>query len=296
MISTSEFAGLRSFVAVARLLSFSRAAEVLGMSASAVSQAVRVLEDGVGEVLLHRTTRSVSLTEAGRTLFTCVEPLLGQMAAGLDEVRGGAPEVRGVVRIHAFRTAAKVHLAPILSRLAAEYPFVTVDVTLDDAVIDPAASGFDASIRLGEVIERDMVAVRIGGMLRQRVVASPGYVEQHGTPETPAGLLAHQCILWRWPGHASTYEWEFADNGRWFTVRPKGTLIVNEREFAVEAALHGAGLAMASEPLVQEHIASGRLVAMLEPVVRGISRFLSLLPATPDRVALFAGAHRHADA
>ena len=265
MVSTSEFAGLRAFVAVGRTLNFSRAAEALGMSASAVSQAVRTLEDGLGEVLLHRTTRRVSLTEVGRALFTRVEPLFGHMAAGLDEVRSGAPEVRGTVRIHAFRTAAKVHLAPIMSRLATDYPFVTVDLTLDDAVIDPAASGFDASIRLGEVIERDMVAVRIGGMLRQRVVAAPGYVEQHGMPETPAGLLAHRCILWRWPGHASTYDWEFAENGRWFTVRPKGVLIVSEREFAVEAALHGAGLTMASEPLVQEHLASGRLVAMLEP-------------------------------
>ncbi len=265
MVSNSEFAGLRAFVAVGRQSSFSRAAETLGMSASAISQAVRSLEDTLGEALLHRTTRSVSLTEAGRTLFARVEPLFKEMTAGLDEVRNSAQDVRGVVRIHAFRTAAKVHLAPVLSRMATDYPFVTVDVTLDDAVIDPAASGFDASIRLGEVIERDMIAVRIGGMLRQRVVAARGYIEEHGTPETPADLLAHRCILWRWPGHVSTYDWEFAENGRWFTVRPKGPLIVNEREFAVEVALHGAGITMASEPLVSEHLAGGRLVSMLEP-------------------------------
>lgn len=265
MMSTADFAGIRAFVAVGHALSFARAAEALGVSTSALSQAVRSLEDRLGEVLFHRTTRSVSLTDVGKRLFERMDPLFREMTEGLETVRVTGLEVRGTVRLHSFRTAAKVHLAPMLRRFAEDFPSVTVEIVLDDAVIDPAAAGYDASIRLGEVVERDMVAVRIGGPLTQRVVAAPAYICEHGRPETPADLLAHRCIQWRWPGHTSTYDWEFAENGRWFTARTNGMLIVNEREFAVEAALHGAGITMASEPLVREHLVSGRLVAMLEP-------------------------------
>ena len=297
-VSSADFAGVRAFVAVGRSLSFGRAAETIGVSTSAMSQAVRGLEERLGETLFHRTTRSVSLTDAGRRLFERMEPLVRDMAEGLEAIRSTGQEVRGTVHLHAFRTAAKVHLAPILHRFAEDFPHVTVDIVLDDAVIDPAASGFDASIRLGEVVEQDMVSVRIGGPLTQRVVATPAYLREHGVPETPADLLVHRCILWRWPGRASIYDWEFAENGRWFTIRPKGTLVVNEREFAVEAALHGAGVTMASEPLVREHLMNGRLVAMLEPwcaeypgfhlcypqrrtVSRSLRAFIDALAATP---------------
>ena len=241
-VSSADFAGVRAFVAVGRTLSFARAAETLGVSTSALSQTVRGLEDKLGETLFHRTTRSVSLTGAGKRLFDTMDPLVRDMAEGLEAVRSTGREVRGTVRLHAFRTAAIVHLAPMLRRFADLYPHVMVDLVIDDAVIDPTASGFDAFIRLGEVIEQDLVSVRIGGPLMQRVVAAPAYLDEQGVPETPADLQAHRCILWRWPGQAATYDWEFAEKGRWFTVRPKGALVVNDRAFAVEAALHGAGI------------------------------------------------------
>jgi DNA-binding transcriptional LysR family regulator len=263
-ISLTDFAAIRAFVAVARELSFARAAEALGVSPSALSQAVQGLEDRLGETLLNRTTRSMSLTKAGEALFQRMEPLIASMTDGLEEARNAGREIQGTVRVHAFRIAAKLYLAPILARFRQTYPRVGMDITLDDAVIDPVAAGYDAAIRLGEVIEQDMVAIRLGGDMRQFVVAAPTYLRKHGTPATPAELMNHSCVLWRWPGQQSTYDWEFAEGEHWFRVRPRGPIIVNDREFAIQAAVNGVGITIASEPHVGEHIAKDRLVSLLE--------------------------------
>ena len=264
MIPTSDFGALRAFVAVAEALSFSRAADALGVSPSALSQTLRGLEDRVGVRLLNRTTRSVSLTEAGRALLERARPALDELGAAVEELRttGGRPS--GVVRVHAFRIAAELFLQPMLARFARDHPGIVLDITLDDTVVDLVAGGFDAAIRLGEVIERDMVAIRLGPELRQLAVASPDYIARYGAPATPHDLLAHRCIRWRWPGHQAPYAWEFCEDGRWFSIAVDGPLIVSSREFALAAAVDGVGVAFAVEEAVAHHIDAGRLTPLLQ--------------------------------
>ena len=264
MISTSEFGALRAFVAVAETLNFTRAADMLGVSSSALSQAVRGLEDRVGARLLNRTTRSVSLTEAGRALLDRVRPAVTELGAAFDQLRAADGRPTGTVRIHAFRIAAEVFLAPMLARFARDYPQIILDITVDDAVADIVAGGFDAAIRLGEVIERDMVALRLGPELRQFAVASPAYLAAHGRPATPHDLLEHRCIRWRWPGHDLPYAWEFCEEGSWFKIAVNGPLIASSRDFGVNAAVAGIGIAFAVEEAVARQVAEGRLVPLLE--------------------------------
>lgn len=264
MIPTSDYGGLRAFVAVAEALSFGRAADILGISSSALSQTIRGLEDRVGTRLLNRTTRSVSLTEAGRALLNRVRPAVDELGAAVDQLRAADGRPAGTVRIHSFRSAAELFLTPMLARFAREYPEIILDITLDDTVIDLVSGGFDAAIRLGEVIERDMVALRLGPELRQIAVASPAYLAEHGMPATPQDLLSHTCIRWRWPGHSAPYAWEFCEEGRWFTVAVSGPLIASNREFGINAAVNGMGIAFAVEQTVAAFIADGRLMPLLE--------------------------------
>ena len=264
MIPTSDFGALRAFVAIAEELSFSRAAEALGVSSSALSQMLRGLEGRVGTRLLNRTTRSVSLTEAGRALFDRVHPAVVELGTAMDQARAADGRPAGTVKIHVFRIAAELFLAPMLAQLAVDYPQIVLDVTIDDTAVDIVAGGFDAAIRLGEIVERDMMAVRLGSELRQVVVASPAYLAQHGTPNTPHDLLGHRCIRWRWPGHDLPYAWEFCDAGRWFKVAVGGPLIASSREFGVNAAVQGVGIAFAVEEAVARFIEDGRLTPILE--------------------------------
>ena len=264
LIPTSEIGALRAFVAVARALSFSRAADTLGVSPSALSQTLRGLEDRVGVRLLNRSTRSVSLTEAGRTLLDRVRPAVEELGAALDQLRATNGRPAGTVRVHAFRIAAELFLTPMLARFSRDYPEIVLDVTIDDTVVDIVATGFDAAIRLGEVIERDMVALRLGPELRQVAVASPGYLAKNGTPATPRDLLSHRCIRWRWPGHDAPYAWEFCESGRWFSVAVDGPLIASSRDFGIVAAVNGVGIAFAVEEAVAHHVAAGRLTPMLK--------------------------------
>jgi len=186
LLSGSDYNQLRAFVAVGELLSFSRAAEVLGVSPSALSQMVRGFEERVGVRLLNRTTRSVALTEAGENLIRRVRPAVSELGDALGQVRRYRERPAGVVRIQAFRSAMEAHIEPILPAFARSYPDVVLDITVDDEVVDIVAGGFDAAVRIGEVIERDMIAVRLGPDLRQIAVASPGYLALHGPPSTRA--------------------------------------------------------------------------------------------------------------
>ncbi|KRA67100.1 LysR family transcriptional regulator [Caulobacter sp. Root656] len=262
--SAGDFNQLRAFVAVAGSLSFSRAAESLGVSSSALSQMVRALEEQVGVSLFNRTTRSVFLTDAGAQLFDRVRPNVEALAQALGETRERRAEPAGVVRLHCFRAAAGLHLTPILRAFSDAFPHVILDVTLDDAVVDVVANGYDVAIRLGEVIDKDLVAVKLGPDLRQTAVASPDYLARHGTPAHPRDLLAHRCIGWRWPGHKSPYKWEFMENGKWFEVAVDGPLISNLKDFGVQAALEGVGVAFASQQLIAPHVLQGTLVPLLE--------------------------------
>ena len=264
LLSGSDYNQLRAFVAVGEHLSFSRAAAALGVSASALSQLVRGFEERVGVRLLNRTTRSVALTEAGETLFQRVRPAVSELGAAIGQVRRSRERPSGTVRVHAFRSAAETYLDPILPGFAESYPDVVLDITLDDEVIDVVAGGFDAALRIGEVIERDMIAVRLGPDLKQIAVASPGYLAQHGRPAHPRELVNHRCIRWRWTGHATPYAWEFFEKGSWFSVTVDGPLIVSDKEMALRATLQGIGIGFPVEQTVTEHIAAGRLVPLLE--------------------------------
>lgn len=265
LLPGSDYNQLRAFVAVAELLSFSRAAEMLGVSPSALSQMVRGLEERVGVRLLNRTTRSVALTDAGENLIRRVRPAVAELGEAMGQMRRQARSPAGTVRVHASRMAAERYLTPVLGRFAIDFPDVVLDITLDDAVVDMVAGGYDAAIRIGETIERDMVAVRLGPELRQVAVASPGYLASHGTPKHPRDLVDHSCIRWRWPGRQHPYAWEFFEDGAWFEVAVDGPLIVNDKDVALAAALQGTGIAFAVEHSARRHLASGALVALLEP-------------------------------
>jgi DNA-binding transcriptional LysR family regulator len=260
----SEFAQLRIFVTVAELLSFSRAAERLGVTPSSLSQTIRTLEERLGIRLLNRTTRSVALTPAGEALLLRLRPAMDEIGAALDSAARLRDKPAGTVRVHAACAAANAFITPMLGAFSRSYPEVTVDVTVDDAVVDIVAGGWDVAIRPGEVVERDMIAVEIGGALCQHPVATPGYVAQYGRPETPEDLLNHICLLWRWSGHSLPYAWEFHRGGGWFELVVKGTIITNDRGMVLSACLDGAGIAFATNREIDHLIADGRLVKMLD--------------------------------
>jgi DNA-binding transcriptional LysR family regulator len=264
LLSTTDFGQLRAFVAVAEALNFTRAAEKLGVSSSALSQLVRALEERVGVRLLHRNTRSVSLTEAGDRLFQRVKPAVVELGAAIGQTSHLREQPVGLVRIHCFRTAADLYVRPILRSFHETYPDVVLDITVDDEVVDVVEGRFDAAIRIGEVIEKDMVAVRLGPDLRQVAVASPDYLARRGSPQHPRDLLSHQCIGWRWPGHERPYKWEFLENGQWFEVAVEGPIIANSKEFCLQAALDGVGIAFPTDQLSAPHVVAGRLVPLLE--------------------------------
>lgn len=265
ILSGSDYNQLRAFVVVGEMLSFSRAAEALGVTPSALSQMVRGFEERVGVRLLNRTTRSVALTEAGENLFRRVRPSVSELGAAIGQLRHYRERPSGTVRILSFRSAAQGFIAPMLPAFAREYPDVVLDITIDDEVVDIVAGGFDAALRIGEVIERDMIAVRLGPDLRQIAVAAPSYLAAHGRPEHPRDLVDHRCIRWRWRGHANPYAWEFFEDGRWFQVAVNGPLIMDDKELARSAALAGIGIGFAVEGTVAGDIAAGRLVPLLEP-------------------------------
>lgn len=263
-LTGSDFAQLRAFLAVAGSLSFSRAADALGVSPSALSQMVRAFEQSVGVRLLNRTTRSVALTEAGETLYRRLVPAVTDLGLALQDIGHYRERPAGLVRVHSFRAAATLFLDPILAGFADAYPDVTLDITLDDSVAELVAGRYDAALRIGEVIERDMIAVRLGPDIRQIAVAAPSYVERFGRPATPRELVEHRCIRWRWPGHSGTYLWEFWEKDAWFEVAVDGPLIVNDKEMALRAALDGVGIAFLSDWRIAQEVSQGLLVPMLE--------------------------------
>lgn len=279
LLSSSDFGQLRAFIAVAEALNFSRAAEKLGVSSSALSQLVRLLEERVGVRLLHRTTRNVSLTEGGQQLFQRVKPAVEELGAALGQTSHLREQPIGLLRIHCFRTAADLYVRPILKSFHEAWPDVVLDIAVDDEVVDLVAGRFDVAIRIGEVIEKDMVAVRLGPDLRQVAVAAPEYLARRGTPQHPRDLLSHACIGWRWPGHEHPYKWEFQEDGQWFEVAVQGPIIANSKEFCLQAALDGLGIAFPTETLSAPHVEAGRLVRLLEAWSAPFPGFFLCFPA-----------------
>ncbi len=252
------------FVAVAEARGFRAAGERLGVSASAVSQTIRKLEERLGVVLVQRTTRSVHLTQAGERLFASVRPALEEVRAAVAAVGelGDAP--RGTVRVHAADAAESFLHGPLVAEFLAAYPHVDLDITVSNAPIDIVAEGYDAGIQLGEVIDRDMIAVPVSGDLRLIVVGSPDYLARRGTPEHPRDLSAHEIINWHPTPEAPPYRWEFTEDGRDFAVAVRARVLTTDPPLLINLARAGAGLAMMYESQVREDVALGDLVAVLE--------------------------------
>jgi DNA-binding transcriptional LysR family regulator len=259
-----ELSDLMAFLAVAEERSFTRAAAKLGTSQSALSHTLRRLETRLGVRLLTRTTRSVAPTDAGERLIETLRPAF----EGIDEQLAALSELRerpaGTIRITTSKRAVETTLWPALSRLLPHYPDIKVELAIDNTLTDIVAERFDAGVRLGEAVAKDMIAVRIGPDLRMAVVGSPSYLAGRPPPETPHDLTRHACINLRLPTRGGLYAWEFEKSGRELRVRVDGQLVFNDAEMVLKAARDGFGLACVLEDYVEADVAAGRLVRVLE--------------------------------
>lgn len=263
-MARNDLGDLAAFAAVAEDRSFTRAAARLGTSQSALSHAMRRLEAGLGVKLLSRTTRSVGLTEAGEQLLGAVRPALGEIRARIEALSRFRDRPAGTVRITCSRHAAQTLLWPAIDAIMGEYPEISVELSLDSALTNIVADRFDAGVRLGEQVERDMIAVRIGPDQRMLVVGAPRYLAARGRPETPRDLTRHDCINLRLATRGDLYAWEFEKDGQTLNVRVDGRLVVNDSETARKAALAGHGLAYMMSDSIAGPLADGRLVAVLD--------------------------------
>ena len=259
-----EFAELKAFAAVVERNSFVRAAEHLGLSPSALSQTIRQLEGRIGTRLLNRTTRSVAPTASGEMLYSRIAPLFREMEAAVAETSEAAGQTTGTLRINTLGIAARTIIAPRLSRFHQAYPDVVLDIVVDDALADIVVGRFDAGIRVGGRLEKDMIAVRLTPDLNMVAVASPGYLAERGIPKTPADLHGHACINWRLQVDGRQYRWEFEKKGQKLEVAVDGPVVTNHAGIGIAAALNGLGIAYHFErDGVAEHLAQGRLVQVL---------------------------------
>jgi DNA-binding transcriptional LysR family regulator len=259
-----HLADLSSFAVVAEELSFTRAAAKLGMTQSSLSHAIRRLEGRLGLRLLSRTTRSVAPTEAGERLLRTLRPALEHIDTEIESLTALRDKPAGSIRITAAEHAAETVLSPALERMLPEYPDIQVEVVVDDGFTDVVAQRFDAGIRLGEQVAKDMVAVRIGPDLRMAAVASPGYFASRRAPRVPQELHEHRCINLRLPTAGGLYAWEFEKGGREVNVRVEGQLTFNTLGMRLRAARAGLGIAYVPEDVVRGDIDAGRLVRVLD--------------------------------
>jgi DNA-binding transcriptional LysR family regulator len=254
---------LIAFVAVARERSFTRAAARLGVSASALSHTMRGLEEQLGLRLLNRTTRSVTTTEAGERLLASLGPRFDEIDAALAALSALRDEPAGEIRITADEVALQTLLWPKLRVLLPQYPDIKVELVTDYGLTDIVAERFDAGVRVGGIIAKDMIAVRIGPDMRMAAVAAPAYLARHPAPRVPQELTAHSCINLRLPTHGGLYTWEFAKDGHDLRVRVEGQLVFNGITPMLDAALDGFGVAYLAEVQVQPFLDNGRLVRVL---------------------------------
>jgi DNA-binding transcriptional LysR family regulator len=254
---------LLAFLAVAKERSFTRAAARLGVSQSALSHTVRGFEQRLGLRLLTRTTRSVAPTEAGERLLRTAAPRLDEIEAELTALSELRDRPAGTVRITAHDHAIQAVLWPALAKLLPDYPDIKVEIVIDYGLTDIVAERFDAGVRTGELVAKDMVAVRIGPDMRSAVVGAPSYFIARTRPKTPQDLTTHTCINLRLPTHGGLYAWEFEKGGHEMRVRVEGQLVFNGTAPMLDAALSGFGLAYVPEETVRAHIADGRLIRVL---------------------------------
>jgi len=259
-----DLVDLNAFMAVAAERSFTRAAAKLGTSQSALSHTVRRLETRLGVRLLTRTTRSVAPTAAGERLLATLTPALGMIDAEIASLSDLRDKPRGMIRITTSEHAAETVLLPVLAPFLAEYPDIQVELSIDSGLTDIVTDQFDAGVRLGEALAKDMVAARIGPDLRMAVVGSPSYFERHPIPKTPQDLAQHNCINLRLRSAGGMYAWELEQGDREVRVRVDGQMSCNNTAIIVRAALRGVGLGFVMESSIAEHVRRGKLTRVLE--------------------------------
>jgi DNA-binding transcriptional LysR family regulator len=279
---------LLAFLAVARERSFTRAAAKLGVSQSALSHTLRGLEERLGLRLLTRTTRSVAPTDAGERLMRTIGPRFDEIDAELAALSELRDKPAGNIRITAGEHAATTVLWPALEKLLPRYPDINVEVIVDYGLTDIVAERYDAGVRLGEQVARDMIAVRIGPDFRMVVVGAPSYFAAHPAPKTPQDLTAHHCINLRLPTYGGIYAWEFEKRGRELKVRVEGQLVFNNIGLRLQAALAGCGLAFLPEDLVRPYLADGRLVQVLADWCSPFSGYHLYYPSRRQPTPAFA--------
>jgi DNA-binding transcriptional LysR family regulator len=291
-----EFSDLTAFLMVAEERSFTRAAALIGISQSALSHTVRRLEERLGVRLLMRTTRSVAPTDAGERLLETLKPALEDIEARLSSLSALREKPAGTVRITTSQHAAETVLWPVIDRLLPDYPEIKVELTIDQALTNIVADRYDAGVRLGEQVEKDMIAVRIGPDARMAVVGSPKYLKANGIPKTPRELTAHTCINLRLPTAGGLYAWEFERNGREVHARVDGQLVFNATPMVLKAACAGHGLGCVLEAQARDYVADGRLLRVLEewcPPFPGYHLYYPSRRQLPPAFALLVAALRY---
>jgi DNA-binding transcriptional LysR family regulator len=286
-MATDDLSALSMFLTVAEERSFTKAAKRLGITPSAVSHAMRDLEEEIGVRLLSRTTRSVAPTVPGEHLLRRVQPAFTEIREAVGQVSRSRNKPAGRVRLLAPRLAVKTVLAPTIGRFVRDYPDITLEVTTDDSRMDIVAGGFDAGIHFGEYIEKDMIAVRVSPDQRPAIVGSPSYFESHAKPRSPRDLIRHRCINFR-HGSAGVYRWEFEKGRKSLSVAVNGPLIVDDLELVISAAVDGIGLAYMSEEHGSEQLASGALVKVLEDWCQPYPGFFLYYPSRRNQPAALA--------
>ncbi|MEF9963589.1 MAG: LysR family transcriptional regulator [Comamonas sp.] len=262
-MASSKVNDLQAFVAVARAQSFTKAAAQLRVTPSALSHAMRGLEERLGVRLLARTTRNVAPTEAGERLMRAIAPLFDQIGAEVEALSSAQDRPRGTLRLSCTDDQIALILRPMLAPFLRDYPDITLEFYVDYGFTNVIEQRFDAGIRMGESISKDMIAVRIGPDWRLAVVGSPTYFAQHAPPPTPHALTQHACINIRHRSNGPIYAWEFEKDGQAFTVKAEGQLVFNSIMHVLNAAVDGIGLAYVPEPLLAPYLADGRLQEVL---------------------------------
>lgn len=283
MARRSEFAGLPEFMAVAEKASFRAAAAALRVTPAAVSQAVKALEERVGAPLFLRTTRSVGLTEAGARFLAQLRPAAAEISQAMAEL--GASRIRpsGTLRLSVPRIALEIAIWPLLPEFRRRFPDINIEVDVEDASIDVSSAGFDAGVRIGEFIEKDMIAVKLTPEFRWVVVGAPSYFQERGWPRTPHDLAQHECIRYRFPSGRNIYRWEFAHRGRRSSLDPPGAVVVNDHLSMIALAKRGLGLAYTAERVAHTELESGALIAVLGAYLPTTAGLYLYFPAKSQR-------------
>jgi DNA-binding transcriptional LysR family regulator len=283
MARADQFNGLAAFLAVAERASFRAAAADLGVTRAAVSLGVQTLERRLGQPLFLRTTRSVALTDAGQQLLASVGPASAQILRGFEEVGGHGGSPVGTLRLSAPRIALELVLAPVLPAFRKAYPGVEVELDIDDTSVALAVKRYDAGIRIGEFIERDMVAVRLTPDFQWVVAGAPDYFARHGKPQMPQDLLQHECVRYRFPTAGAVYRWEFQAGEADFTIEPPGGITVTDHLSMVEFARRGLGLAYTADLVAARWLQSGELVAVLDSYLPAKQGLFLYFPANAQK-------------